>query len=452
MKAMTLGEICAAVDGDMDPSFAAISIGSVSTDSRKIGPAALFVAIRGGRFDGHDFIEAALAGGAAGALSSGGPAKGPVVRVGDTRLALMALAAHYRRKFSLPVVAVTGSTGKTSVKDFIASALSESYATLKTEGNLNNELGLPLTVFGLDEGHGAMVLEMGMSQLGEIGRLGRVALPDICVITNIGLSHAGSLGGREGVLKAKSEILGCMREGGRALLWSGDDMLRRLRGRHAQTYYYGDDGDADFRCADIAYLEGLSGMSFSFSYPGAEGPLGLRIPVPGRHMALNATAAAAVGTMLGVPAEGLRGGLARARLTGMRLDVKRGGNGVTLIDDSYNASPDSMAAALDVLSQAKGRRVAILGDMLELGDFSREGHEGVGRMAAEKGVALLLCVGEAAAGIREGYTAAGGAECRWFPTAEACSETAPALLARGDAVLVKASRAMGLERVAASLL
>lgn len=452
MEKISLGFILNATGGRLGRESYNIKVSGVSTDTRNIKHGDLFIAIRGEKFDGHDFIEKAFELGAFAALSER-PVENvccPVIIVKDTRAALLHLAQNYRMNFGIPVVGVTGSVGKTSTKDAIYSVLSQKYKTHRNEGNRNNEIGMPMSVFGLDRTHGAAVFEMGMSGFGEISRLSRVAAPDVSVITNIGVSHIGKLGSRENILKAKLEIIDGMKADGQLILNGDDDMLRSFideaRGKlpinitsyglHSRDGVYADNIVAD-----------ASGSDFDIHFPG--GVVRAHMPVPGEHNIYNALAAFCVGLKLNVDPNDAVAGLAAYKPTGMRQEIKEAG-GVTFIEDCYNASPDSMKAAFNVMKTVKkGRSIAVLADMLELGDEAPKAHRDVGEAAAQSGVNVLLCYGDYAKDMCEGFNSVknGGESC-YFEDKQSLISALKDLLHEGDTVLFKASRGMKLEEVA----
>jgi UDP-N-acetylmuramoyl-tripeptide--D-alanyl-D-alanine ligase len=457
---MTNKEIMAAVNGRL---FAAgplhDRVERVSIDSRDITAGGFFVPLPGEQTDGHRFIPQAAEKGAIGCFAAAAaivalPEGMTVIGVDDPLTALQKLAAVYRQKFTLPVVAVTGSVGKTTTKDLIAAALSAKHKTLKTEGNLNNHIGVPLMLTRLESIHQAAVLEMGMSGYGEIDFLASLARPDVAVITNIGESHLEMLGSREGIAKAKCELLPHVPEAG-TVVANGDEPLLEpyLADRGCRVITFGFSQGVAMRCTDIYESQGVKKVRLEQQgYPA----LTVIPPLPGRHNLYNLMAALAVGRTLAVPDEALLTGLADIRLSGMRLEVAETASGVYVINDAYNASPTSTAAALDVLLEKAGpaRKFAVLGDMLELGSLEEEGHRLIGRLVAQCELDGLIVLGKRARMIAAGALEAG------YPTVrlhEAASHTeAAAMLAGGtgpgDWVLIKGSRGMKMEKVLEGLL
>lgn len=359
----------------------------------------------------------------------------------------MDLARHYRQKFDIPVVGITGSVGKTTTKELTWAVLSAKYNTLKTQGNLNNEIGLPHTLFGLSSGFGAAVIEMGMSNLGEISRLSMTALPTNALITNIGVSHMETLGSRDNILKAKLEIVDGLQKGGTLAVNGDDDKLSTATEEcvGCKILQYGiENKSAAITAQDIRQL--TDGMSFCILYKGEK--FETYVPAVGRHIVYDALAAFAAGILCGIEPSQCASALGNYSPSGMRQKMVPYG-GATMIEDCYNASPDSMRASLEALSSmpGDGRRIAVLGDMLELGSISDESHRNVGAFAAQKAVDMLFCFGGQAHFIATGAKDAGLLDVRMFKDK---SELAIALkneIKPGDTVLVKASRGMRFEDI-----
>ncbi len=451
----TAEEIAKHTGGILTGSMA-VPAGQLTLDSRDKNSGGLFVAIRGERFDGNDFIAEAVKNGAACCLTSRrGPAEPGTASVftEDTTAALGALANAHRRRMNPVAAAVTGSVGKTTTKQFIYFVLSEKYGTHKTEGNFNNEIGLPLTLLQLTRMHGAAVLEFGMSGRGEISRLSRIAEPDIAVITNIGTSHIGYLGSRENIRDAKMEITDGLRPGGRLFL-NGDEPL--LAGVPGAVYTAFENTRADIMICEEKTAP--DGSRFGLNAFGA-GIRDIEIPAAGKHNIYNAAVAFGVGLALGLGEDEIRRGLLKFKNTGMRQNIYQA-DGMTVIEDCYNAAPESMASSLAVLGSLSrhsgGRSAAVLGDMRELGPWSETLHAGVGKLAAQAGVGLLFTFGREAAMIAEGAVKAGmdpDAVYRFdeisdpLPLAAALKD----MLREGDSILFKASRAVQLERVVSAV-
>ncbi|MBO7743878.1 UDP-N-acetylmuramoyl-tripeptide--D-alanyl-D-alanine ligase [Paenibacillus sp. MWE-103] len=441
------------------------AIVGVSINTRTIQPGMLFVPIRGERVDGHDYVGAALEAGAGGALwerSKAVPdvlAEAPLVLVDDTVAALQRLAANYRDELDLRVVGVTGSNGKTTTKDMVAAVLSGTYRVHKTVGNLNNHLGLPLTVLELDESYDAVVLEMGMSEFGEIDFLTRLAKPDVAIITNIGDSHLEQLGSRAGIAQAKLEIVAGLRPGG-LLIMNGDEPLlaegirsaRLPDGVEVQTFGL-EDGSRW-----VAEHIGVDATSSRFDVKGEAGLQRVELPAAGRHNVSNALAAIAAATRLGVPAAVIRQGFAGLKLTAMRIEAGRAANGAMVLNDAYNASPTSVRAAIDLVAGLTGyrRKWLVLGDMLELGPQELELHGEVGAYVTPAKADAVLAFGtlsrHTAAAAAKQFAADGGEErVRAFDDKGALAEWLLARLAPEDLVLVKGSRGMRMEDIVHAL-
>ena len=390
MKAFTLQEAAAALGLPQMQAQAALA--DVCTDTRKIQPGSLFVCLRGERFDGHSFAsQAAKLGAAALLVDHPVDADVPQLVVTDTGKALLQLAGWYRRRFQLPVVGLTGSVGKTTTKEFIALVLGAKYNTLKTQGNLNNEIGVPQMLFRLEDSHTAAVIEMGMNHFGELDRIAKAVRPNIGVISNVGVAHIEFLGSREGILKAKCEMLAHLEKDGVAILNADNDMLQTLEGKLPQRVrWFGVEHKKDFYADEIAQV-GLEKTACTIHTP--IGSVRVNIPIPGVHMVLNALSAAAVGVELGLTPEQVKAGIEGFRATKNRMSIETTKDGITILNDVYNSNPVSCKASLDILANAKGRRIAVLGCMGELGDDAEEGHREVGIHAAEKGIDVLYCIG-----------------------------------------------------------
>ncbi|TDA70476.1 MAG: UDP-N-acetylmuramoyl-tripeptide--D-alanyl-D-alanine ligase [Clostridia bacterium] len=458
MEARRIEEILRATGGQLVSGSPSATVTGISTDSRCIQPGDLFFAIKGPRFDGHDFVPAALAGGAAGAVVSregfaAVASQGrPIIKVADTVRALQDWAGAHRRRFSLPVVAVTGSSGKTTTKDMAAAALGGRELVLASQGNHNNEIGLPLALLALKSCYRAAVVEMGMRGLGQIRELAAVARPDAGVITNIGLTHVELLGSRENIARAKGELLESLPPAGLAVLNADDPWCRALAARSpAPVVFYGFGPEAEVRALDFAIVSDR-GTSFRVNAMGSEAEI--FIPYLGRHNVANALAAVAVALKLGEDLARIRECLAAMPPGQMRLERQPGPYGSILLNDAYNANPDSVAAALEVLRQLPaGRRIAVLGDMLELGPYAETAHRETGKKAAEIGADLLIGVGQMAAYLVAGARQAGlSAEAaRAFGDREEAAGWLAPRLAAGDVVLVKGSRGMEMEKLVEQL-
>ena len=421
-----------------------VEISSVLTDTRKISKGCLFICLKGERFDAHDFIPEAVKNGAEAIVSEKDvECSVPVLKVESTHKALLDIAKMYRLRFDIPVVGLTGSVGKTTTKEMIYSVLSEKYNTLKTQGNLNNEIGLPTTLLSLDEGTEAAVIEMGMNHFGEISRLTNTCLPTMAVITNIGVSHIEYLGSRDGILKAKCEIFEGLKKGSFAALNGDDDKLITVKSDENKILFFGiNNPENDVKATDIAQ----NGESTSFTVHFSGKTQSVTIPTVGLHNVYDALAAFTVGICHSIEPEKIADGLSKYVPAGMRQRVKNV-NGITVVEDCYNASPDSQKAAVDTLLALEGKRkIAVLGDMLELGERSPELHAEVGKYLSEKGIDVLYTYGElsrnTAGAVKNGKT-----ECRCFDDKDELAKRLLTLLEKGDVVLFKASRGMKLEEV-----
>lgn len=461
MKNMTLENIEKACGGRYIGTEAEkkTEVLGVVIDSRQVESGYLFVAIPGEKVDGHKFIPDVFAKGAAAVLSEQqleDPA-GPYILVESTTKALRDLAEYYRKSLDIKVVGITGSVGKTSTKEMIASVLSEKYKVLKTEGNYNNEIGLPLTIFKIRAEHEVAVLEMGISEFGEMHRLATMANPDICVITNIGLCHLENLKTRDGILKAKTESFEHLKKDGIAILNGDDDKLSTIRqvGDKEPVFYgmeekmeYREDAKKSVYATGVENL-GLYGMQARIHTP--EGERDVRIPIPGEHNVYNALAATAVGLSLGLSLDQISSGILKAKTIGGRTNLLNTGS-MTVIDDCYNANPVSMKASIDVLATAEGRKIAVLGDMGELGENEKKLHYEVGEYLAKKEIDVLFCAGElseeiAKAAQKESKTC----EVYYFKTRDALLEQLLPFLKKGDTVLVKASHFMEYPKIVKAL-
>ncbi|NJD02300.1 MAG: UDP-N-acetylmuramoyl-tripeptide--D-alanyl-D-alanine ligase [Ruminiclostridium sp.] len=455
MLTLTISEIMEATGGQLVSGNAEATVTGISTDSRKIDKGYLFIPLTGERFNGHDYINKAFDEGAAATLTQqdeSGVEGRRVIRVGDTSRALRDLAAWYREKFSVPFVGITGSVGKTSTKDMIACVVGSKLNVLKTEGNLNNEIGVPLTIFNLNGTHEAAVLEMGMSGTGEIGRLTAIIKPDIAVITNIGISHIEKLGSRQNILKAKLEILEALNPDGLVILNGDDALLAGMKDLlKFRTVLYGMDEGVDYRACNIN-SHGESGTFFDITLGGRE--YNIHIPVPGVHNVHNALAAVAVGCELGIPMEDIIRGIAGFSPSKMRMDIVSF-NCMKIINDVYNASPNSMEAGINVLREIgrENRKIAVLGDMLELGEWSEKAHFDMGKYASAAGIDRIIAVGSNARFIADGALSAGYPEeqIRYFQSNAEALDYLQKTLVPGDVILVKGSRGMKMEEIVKGL-
>jgi len=454
MKPLKISEVAKAVGGTINnPDIADKLIVGVSFDTREAMDDMIFVPLKGENTDGHNFLHEAMKCGAV-CVFSEVETYIDAIMVEDAAQALKDLAEYYRSLFDVKVVGITGSNGKTSTKDMIASVLAEKYNVVKTIGNFNNEIGLPTTIFNIDENTDVIVLEMGMNHSGEISRLSKIARPDYAVITNIGVAHIENLGSQEGIFKAKSEILDYLAPNGKVYLCGDDNFLTRYRDRRSYIFYgYGMRNS--YRATDIDG-GGLDSSMYTVTLKNGE-TLEAYLPTPGRHMVLNSLAAIAIGEEFGLTAAQIAEGIKKFKSSGRRMNVIETNGGMRVIDDCYNASPDSMKAALEVLIQAQdGNTIAILGDMLELGESSYDMHFDVGAEAAKLCIDTIICVGEASEATYEGaYNAFrdGGSNSQiiYFGSKDDCMAQLDAFVKPGDTILVKASRGMRFEDIVSKL-
>lgn len=446
MTPCTAREICAAVGGTLLQDSGAPVTG-VTTDSRAVQPGQLFIPLVGERFDGHAYISKALEGGAAGCLTAAAPETllpGKLyIQVADTRLALKALASWYRNKFDLPVVQVTGSAGKTTTKEMIASVLSQRYNTLRTEGNFNNDIGAPLTLLRLMPEHQAAVIETGMNHFGEIRYLGEMVRPDIAVITNVGDAHIENLGNtRQGILRAKCEIFENLTPEGIAVL-NGDDELLNTVTLPQIILRCGVGDGCGVRVTDIDD-RGLEGVACTVTIEGEH--YRLTTSAPGRYMIYPMAMAAAIGRRLGLTREEIAAGVAAYTTVGSRMHLIRLPGERLVIDDCYNANPQSMAEGLRMLAASPARhRVAVLGDMGELGQLTAQAHRDMGALTRRLGL-TAVAVGEKMHALTETDP-----QAQWFATVEEAMPAIRQLFTPGTAVLVKASHAMHFESIVKEL-
>ncbi len=441
---MSLKQLAQAVHGQQHGED--VTFQGVSTDTRSLGNGELFVALVGEHFDGHQFLNEASGKGAAAALISHFVATDlPVVIVEDTTAGLGRLGAYWRRQFDVPLIAVTGSNGKTSVKEMIGAILRQHQACLVSAGNLNNAIGVPLSLCRLRSNHRYAVIEMGMNHAGEIEYLSSLAMPDVAVITNAAAAHLEGLGDVRAVARAKGEIFSGLSPQGTAVINADDPhapLWRELvAGRNKLEF--GLSGDADV----TAEFELLPTGSHMEIWNGRE-RFAVDLPLPGRHNVMNALAATAAVTALGVGAEAIQAGLTDLQPVAGRLMARTANNGAIVYDDSYNANPASVLAGLDVLAATPGERILVLGDMAELGPEERELHAQIGMQAKQAGIEKLFGLGPLSAAAVESFGEGG----RHFEDITALQETLVRQLSPTTRILVKGSRRMGMERVVAALL
>lgn len=448
---LTLREVAEICGTETEDRWADVRVGGVSTDTRSLTPGELFVALRGQTHDGHDFLADALEAGASAAVvsdASAAPEELSVVVVPDTLQALGHLAGAHRAQMPASVVAVTGSTGKTTTKDMLGEIMALVGPTLVAEGTHNNEIGVPLTLLQLTPEHRFCVLELAMRGPGEVDYLAGIARPQVGIITNVGQSHVGRLGSRENIAQAKAELLEHLPDDGAAVL-NADDFFFSVFTAMARcpVVSFGTAPEADVRAERIEN-DALDAVAFHLRTP--RGEADVRLSVPGRHNVMDALAACAAAGALAAGVEHMAEALQAHEGASMRMQRVRGRNDAIIINDAYNASPDSVAAALKVLRAASGRRIFVFGDMLEMGPQAEPAHREVGRAAAEAGVDRLVTVGELAA-YAATQAAPLGVEVDAVERAAEAAELLLPELSPGDVVLVKGSRGMQLEQVVEAL-
>lgn len=452
MKNMTVSAIAKACGGQvvgLPEEQKQIEAAGVVLDSRQVEKDYIFIATKGEKVDGHSFIPQVMEKGALACVCETlpDPVTGPCILVEDSFAALRAIAKYYREQLDITMIGITGSVGKTSTKEFVAGVLGKSFSVLKTEKNYNNEVGVPLTLLKIREEHQVAVLEMGINHFGEMHRLSEMVQPDYCIFTNIGPCHLEHLGDLNGVLRAKSEIFDFQKKDGKIFVNGDDDKLVTLKEKKkGQLITYGCKGNNDIYSKDLS-IEGLQGSTFS-----VEGMVSMpqvRIPLPGEHMVYNALVAIAVAHSLGMKEEDIAKGLASVEGVGGRSHVISFTD-YTVIDDCYNANPVSMRAALDLLATAKTRKVAILGDMFELGENERMLHSLIGTYAMDR-VDVLIAIGELS---KEMADAAKehcyNQEVYYFPTKDVAMQTLFQLLKPQDTILLKASHGMEFTSILAA--
>lgn len=450
MKPISLEKIAEVTGGKYygDDTLKSTLITSVVRDNRDAENGSLFVCLPGANFHGHDFVDLAYSSGAVCCLAEKVlDTDKPFVYVENTRKALADLATYYRSLFDIPFIGITGSVGKTTSKEMTAAVLSRKFNVLKTTGNLNNEIGVPLTLLSLREEHTAAVIEMGISDFGEMRRLSAMVRPDICLMSNIGYCHLENLGDLDGVLKAKSEVFEYMSENGIAVVNGDDEKLNKFN-PEIRKITYGLDNKNDI-WADNIRSNGLKGVSCDIH--SQDSTYSLNIPAFGSHIVLAALAASAIANSLGIPAKDIAAGVMDYTPVKGRANVIDTGY-ITIIDDCYNANPNSVSASLLSLSTLEGRKVAVLGDMFELGKDSKQLHREIGLYSASLGIDSLICCGNHAEFIYKGMIAGGGEGESWFfPMKDSLYSVLPSLIKKGDTVLVKASHGMHFDEIVEEL-
>lgn len=450
MIQMDTEELCLALNGKLIAGFSGEFTG-VSIDSRKIESGQLFFAIIGENFDGHDFVSKALVNGGAGAIVMGKIdiplAEGQfLIQVEDTTKALQELAHYYRKQFAIKIIGVTGSSGKTTTKDMIAAVLAQKYNVLKTIGNLNNYYGLPLTMFQLNSDHEIMVVEMGMSALKEIELLAKLAEPEFGVVTNVGHSHIEYLKTLDNVRKAKQELIENLVGERVAILNCDDSNVYTMASAADQVIFYGFNEKADYRAIKLIE-DNLGGCRIILQAENSECKIDL--PLPGEHNVYNALAAIAVGRIFRLNFTEIQDGFQSFHPSNMRMNIRSIGQEITLLNDAYNANPESMRASIKVLAKASGRKIAVLGDMLELGEYAEKAHRELGKFTALSGIDLIFVKGEFRNLIKEGALDAGFNHAKIFlaDTNQSLAEQIMTVIKSDDTILIKGSRGMAMEEI-----
>lgn len=451
---LTLKEIIDVTNGNLVYGNENEECISFERDTRAIKDGDIFIGFKGETVDGGIRYKEALENGAKGCIINKCANENLekienkfILEVEDTILATQQIAKLKRKKYNIPVVAITGSVGKTSTKDIIASVVSEKYDVLKTQGNMNNHIGLPMTILGL-RNHTAMVVEMGMNHFGEISTLTKIAKPTIAVITNVGTAHIGNLGSRENILKAKLEILEGLSKDGTVVINNDNDLLHKWYLENKDNYNivtYGIENDSMEKAQDINYLE--SSSKYNLKNEGV-----IEVPVGGEAFVYNSLAAISVGKALGIGMDKIKQGILKFELTKMRLDVQKSSKGYTIINDCYNANYDSMKSALQYLNRTPGnRKIAVLGDMLELGDFSKKLHEGVGNAVVENKVDILITVGKESKNIAK-IAMENNVETYEYTDNNSAISKLKEILNSEDVVLVKASNSMNFKEIVSAIM
>ncbi|MBD5085031.1 MAG: UDP-N-acetylmuramoyl-tripeptide--D-alanyl-D-alanine ligase [Clostridiales bacterium] len=458
MEALTLRQLLEAVSGTLLGDFNDLdaTVVEVSTDSRNIAPGCLFIPLEGERFDGHSFINSSLEAGAAGCLTAREresylPGKF-YIKVRSTQRALWELAQYYKKLFPIPFIAITGSVGKTTTKDMVAAVLGAKFCVHKTEGNFNNDIGVPLTLLKLERKHEVCVVEMGMDHAGEIDYLGKLVEPDMALITNIGDAHIENLGSRENIFKAKCEIFPHLKQDGLAVLNGDDALLSTLRGTLPQRTVFAGGGEGlDYTACDLN-SDNVGHLSCRIKTPRSQ--FQADIPALGSHMIYPTLMAAAVAEALGMAPDEIVRGIGAFLPTKMRMNIIRCKGDIVILNDAYNANPQSMRAAAAVLGDAgqKRHKVAVVGDMKELGAGSEQFHRAVGGCFAQAGADRLIAVGDLARFMAQGAKDAGLSQADYFPTLDEAKNALSREVRAGATILVKASRSMAFEKIVDFLL
>lgn len=449
-KNITVNKIVEICNGKLLSGDENIQVKTYSKDTRKLNKGDMYLGIKGEKINGNDYIEQAFINGAIGCITDENVSQKiinkykkekVIIKVENTIKAIQGLAKYKRSLYNIPVIAVTGSVGKTSTKDIIANVLGQKYKVLKTEGNMNNHIGLPMTLLKLKD-HTAVVVEMGMNHFGEISLLTNIAKPTGCVITNIGTSHIGNLGSRENILKAKLEILEGLDKNGFVLINNDNDLLHdwAKKEKKYKVYTYGLENNSTYMAKKVTILENSS----EFEINGIKG----NVPVGGVHFVYNSVCAFAVGDILNVEKEKIIKGISEFKLTAKRMDIEVIQDNIKIINDSYNASYDSMKAALEVVNNTSAqRKIAILGDMLELGEYAKELHEKVGEEVVKNKIDILITIGENAKNIANKAKELKMENVQSFNNIDEAIKNIKEIIKSGDLILLKASNSMNFSKI-----
>ncbi len=445
MQILTVSDIVKATGGEVICGGDTGEVHTITTDSRKADEGVLFIPLKGENRDGHDYILSAMEKGAISITDRRIECQSTLIKVNNTRIALGDIARYYMEKYPVDVVSMTGSVGKTTTKDLIYSVIAQKYKTHKTPNNFNNDIGVPLTVFGIEKEHQAAVIEMGMNHFGEISYLADIAKPDIALITNIGMSHIENLGSQEGIFKAKMEITENFTEKNTLIVNGDDKFLKTISDTPYKLLRFGLSDENDIYAKDIAN-RGLSGIDFTVVHP--DGEFHCTVKQPGEHNIYNALAAASAGLCMGVSETEIAKGIEECEYTASRLEII-GHNGMEIIKDCYNSSPDSVRAALKVMTYSiKSRKVAVLGDILEMGEYAKDAHFELGKTVSDLGIDMLITAGENALYIADGAKSVGMENVVSYPTTDALAEDINKLVKSDDCVLIKASHGMNFSKIA----
>lgn len=460
MKNLTLENIAKACGGSLflyNGDDAEKEASSIIIDSRKCEDGCVFVATKGERVDGHTFIDQVLSNGALAVICETVPenVKGNYIHVKDSFKALKDIAEFYRMQLPVKIVGIAGSVGKTSTKEMVASVLSQKYSVQKTAGNFNNEVGVPLTIFTINETHEVAVVEMGISDFGEMTRLSKIVKPDMCILTNIGACHLENLGDLDGVLRAKTEIFKSMNPSGTVVLNGDDEKLATIRNIYDKApRFFGKNKLNDVYAKDIV-SKGLRGTECTICTP--KGDFNVCVPLPGEHHVMNALAATQAGILLSMSTDEIRKGIESVKSTQGRSNIISTDK-YTLIDDCYNANPKSMKSAIDLLCLSEGTKIAVLGDMFELGKDEEELHAEIGKYISGKGIDTLICIGKLSANIYENASIGDGKKY-YFETLDEAENEIESIIDKTEksinddtkAVLVKASHGMNFSKIVSML-